>query len=183
MALLESSKSDINSPIIDFTLMGIDDKNYSPYEFDDKDVLLIIFICNHCPYVKAVMDRFVAFQEKYKAKGVQLIGINPNDTVTYPQDSFDNMKLFAEEYKMNFPYLIDETQETARNYDAVCTPDIYVYDKDRKLKYRGRLDDNWQDETSVTTNDLEKAVELILQGKVVDFRQIPSMGCSIKWKS
>ncbi|MBL7128778.1 MAG: thioredoxin family protein [Ignavibacteria bacterium] len=183
MALLESSKSDINSPIIDFTLMGIDDRNHSPDEFDDKDVLIIIFICNHCPYVKAVMDRFVAFREKYKAKGVQLIGINPNDTVTYPQDSFDNMKLFAEEYSMNFPYLIDDTQETAKNYDAVCTPDIYVYDKDRKLKYRGRFDDNWQDEKSVTTNDLEKAVELILQGKDVDFKQIPSMGCSIKWKS
>ena len=183
MALLESSKSDINSPIIDFTLMGIDDKDHSPDEFNDKDVLIIIFICNHCPYVKAVMDRFVAFQEKYKAKGVQLIGINPNDTVTYPQDSFDNMKLFAEEYSMNFPYLIDDTQETARNYDAVCTPDIYAYDKGRKLKYRGRFDDNWQDEKSVTTNDLEKAVDLILQGKDVDFKQIPSMGCSIKWKS
>ena len=183
MALLESSKSDINSPMIDFSLKGIDGKNHSPSEFDDKDILIIIFICNHCPYVKAVMDRFVAFQEKYKERGVQLIGINPNDTVTYPQDSFDNMKLFAEEYKMNFPYLIDETQETARNYDAVCTPDIYVYDKDRKLKYRGRLDDNWQDEKSVTTNDLEKAVKLILQGKDVDFKQIPSMGCSIKWKS
>lgn len=183
MALLESSKSDINSPMIDFSLKGIDDKNHSPSEFDDKDILIIIFICNHCPYVKAVMDRFIAFQEKYKVKGVQLVGINPNDTVMYPEDSFDNMKLFAEEYKMNFPYLIDDTQETARNYDAVCTPDIYVYDTDRKLKYRGRFDDNWQDETSVTTNDLEKAVEPILQGKDVDFKQIPSMGCSIKWKS
>ena len=183
MVLLESNKIDLNSPIIDFSLKGIDDKLHSPEEFTEKDVLIIIFICNHCPYVKAVMDRLVAFQEKFKDKGVQLIGVNPNDTVAYPEDSFDNMKLFAEEYKMNFPYLIDETQETANKYDAVCTPDIYVYDKERKLKYRGRFDDNWQDEKSVTTNDLENAVELILSDREVDFKQIPSMGCSIKWKN
>ena len=183
MVLLESNKIDLNSPIIDFSLKGIDDKNHAPGEFDDKDILIIIFICNHCPYVKAVMERFVAFQEKNKDKGVQLVGINPNDIVTYPEDSFDNMKLFAEKYEMNFPYLIDETQETAKKYDAVCTPDIYVYDKERKLRYRGRLDDNWQDESRVTTNDLEKAVELILSDREVDFKQIPSMGCSIKWKS
>ena len=183
MVLLESNKTDLNSPIIDFSLKGVDDKFHSPEEFDEKNVLIIIFICNHCPYVKAVMERFVSFQKKYNDKGVQLIGINPNDTVTYPEDSFDNMKLFVEEYKMNFPYLIDETQETAKKYDAVCTPDIYVYDKERKLKYRGRFDDNWQDEKSVTTNDLEKAVELILSDREVDFKQIPSMGCSIKWKS
>ena len=183
MVLLESNKIDLNSPIIDFSLKGIDDKLHSPEEFTEKDVLIIIFICNHCPYVKAVMDRLVAFQEKFKDKGVQLIGVNPNDTVAYPEDSFDNMKLFAEEYKMNFPYLVDETQETAKKYDAVCTPDIYVYDKERKLKYRGRFDDNWQDESSVTTNDLEKAVELILQEQNIDFKQVPSMGCSIKWKN
>lgn len=139
-------------------------------------------MCNHCPYVKGVIDRFVDFQERYKDKGVQLIGINPNDPDVYPEDSFDNMKLFAAKYKINFPYLVDDTQETARSYDAVCTPDIYVYGKNRILKYRGRLDNNWKEKDNVTEKDLEKAVNLLLAGKEIDFPQIPSMGCSIKWK-
>jgi peroxiredoxin len=92
------------------------------------------------------------------------------------------MKLFAKEYNLNFPYLFDETQSIAKQYDAVCTPDIYVYNKERKLKYRGRLDDNWKDVNAVREKDLEKAVNLILQGKDIEFSQIPSMGCSIKWK-
>ncbi|MBK8550383.1 MAG: thioredoxin family protein [Ignavibacteria bacterium] len=168
--------------IIDFSLKGIDGKLYSPADFKDKDILIIIFKCNHCPYVKAVMDRLVSFQKKYRDKKVQLIGINPNDAESYPEDSFDNMKLFAEKYKMNFPYLIDETQEVARKYDAVCTPDIYVYDIERKLRYRGRLDDSWKDENKIMSKDLEHAVGLLLEGKEIDFEQIPSMGCSIKWK-
>jgi peroxiredoxin len=179
--LLQSTKSLYDSRIIDFNLLGVDDRYHSLKEFDDSDVVIIIFMCNHCPYVKAVVNRFVEFQDEYKNKGVKLIGINSNDTRTYPEDSFDNMKLFAKEKNINFPYLIDETQNTARAYDAVCTPDIYVYNKDRKLKYRGRLDDNWKDENAVKERDLKKAVELILTGKEIDFQQIPSMGCSIKW--
>ncbi len=171
------------SDIIDFSLKGTDEKFYSPSDFSDKNILVIIFTCNHCPYVKAVIDRFVSFQEKYKNNGIQLIGINSNDPLSYPEDSFDNMKIFSSEHKLNFPYLIDETQEVARKYDAVCTPDIYVYDKDRKLRYRGRLDDSWKDESKIMSKDLEKAVELLLDGKEIDFQQIPSMGCSIKWKN
>ena len=178
-----SSTNNLNSDIIDFTLKGIDDKNYSPLNFKDKDILILIFMCNHCPYVKAVMERLVALQEKYKDKKVQFIGINPNDAETYPEDSFDNMKLFAQKYKMNFPYLIDDTQTTARKYDAVCTPDIYVYNKERKLKYRGRLDDSWKDESKITSKDLEKAIDILLDSKEINFDQIPSMGCSIKWKN
>ena len=102
--------------------------------------------------------------------------------MTYPEDIFDNMILFAKEYSMNFPYLYDETQETARKYDAVCTPDIYVYDVERKLRYRGRIDDNWKDESQVKTKDLEKAIDQLLEGKEIEFEQIPSIGCSIKWK-
>ncbi len=173
----------LGSDLAEFSLKGIDDKYYSPKDFDDKDILVIIFQCNHCPYVKAVMHRLVSLQEKHIDNNVQLIGINPNDSETYPEDSFENMKLFAGKYNMNFPYLIDETQETAKIYDAVCTPDIYVYDKDRKLRYRGRLDDSWKDETKVVQKDLQRTIELLLEGKEVDFQQIPSMGCSIKWKS
>ena len=113
---------------------------------------------------------------------VSLIGINPNDTKSYPDDSFENMKLFAKEYSMNFPYLFDETQETARKYEAVCTPDIYVYDEKRKLRYRGRLDDNWKDESQVKSKDLESAIDTLLAGKEILFEQVPSIGCSIKWK-
>jgi peroxiredoxin len=180
---VENNLNNLNSAIIDFSLKGVDGKLCSPSDFEGKDILIIIFMCNHCPYVKAVMKRFVNLQAKYQSKNVQLIGINPNDTVTYSEDSFDNMIQFFNEYKMNFPYLIDETQDTARSYDALCTPDIYVYNKERFLKYRGRLDDNWKDENNVTKHDLEIAIEEILSGKDPDEKQIPSMGCSIKWKT
>lgn len=178
-----NNSDNIGSDIIDFSLKGIDDKFYSPDNFSDKDILVIIFICNHCPYVKAVIERIVSLQQKYKGRKVQFIGINPNDPVSYPEDSFGNMKHFAEEYKINFPYLTDETQEVAKKYGAVCTPDIYVYDEQRKLRYRGRIDDNWKDETKVISRDLDKAIDTLLQGKEIDFEQIPSIGCSIKWKS
>jgi thiol-disulfide isomerase/thioredoxin len=139
-------------------------------------------MCNHCPYVKAVIERFVKLQKKYKDSGVGLIGISSNDATAYPEDSFENMKLFAKNHSMNFPYLFDETQMTAKNYGAVCTPDIYVYDGKRKLKYRGRLDDNWKEESGVKSEDLDLAIDLLLQEKEISFEQIPSMGCSIKWK-
>jgi peroxiredoxin len=180
---VSSNPDNLGSDIIDFSLKGIDEKYYSPADFSDKDILIIIFTCNHCPYVKAVIDRLVSFQKKYTDKKVQLIGINSNDPVSYPEDSFENMKLFVGKHKINFPYLSDETQDAARKYDAVCTPDIYVYDKDRKLRYRGRLDDSWKDESKITSRDLENAVDLLIEGKQIDFDQIPSMGCSIKWKS
>lgn len=180
--LLESTKSEINSKIIGFSLKGVDGKIHNISDYKDKSVLVIIFMCNHCPYVKAVIARFISFQKKYSERDVTLIGINPNATDSYPEDSYENMILFAKEHTLNFPYLIDETQETAKKYDAVCTPDIYVYNKERILKYRGRFDDNWKDKPAVNSRDLERAVELILGGKDVDFKQIPSMGCSIKWK-
>jgi peroxiredoxin len=179
--LLENNINNLNSGVIDFVLKGTDGKLYSVSDFDDKDILVIIFMCNHCPYVKAVIKRFIELQKVFADKKVQFIGINPNDTAAYPEDSFDNMMIFHKENKMNFPYLIDETQETARKYDAVCTPDIYVYNKERILKYRGRLDDNWKDENNVTKHELEDAIKKILNGvePVEDMK--PSMGCSIKW--
>lgn len=170
------------SSIISFSLKGIDGKTYSPQDFSSSKALVIVFMCNHCPYVKAVMNRLTGLSVKYLDKGVSFVGINSNDPVTYPEDSFDNMKLFAGEYGMNFPYLFDETQETARAYDAACTPDIYLYSAERKLAYRGRIDDNWKDESAVTSRDLDKAIEMTLEGKPVDFQQVPSIGCSIKWK-
>jgi peroxiredoxin len=180
--LLHSNSGELNSDIADFSLKGIDEKIYSLKDFSGEKILVIIFMCNHCPYVKAVIKRFVNIQAKFSGRQVKLVGISPNDVIAYPEDSFENMKLFAKEHSVNFPYLIDETQQTAKTYGAVCTPDIYVYDEKRKLKYRGRLDDNWKEESQVSSKDLERAIEELLEEKEISFEQIPSMGCSIKWK-
>lgn len=182
--LLQSAKDKLNSPAVNFNLKGTDGHFYSLEDFRDKEILVVIFMCNHCPYVKAIIERVVKFSNKYKDKGVQVIGINPNDVSSYPQDSFENMIKFHSQYKMDFPYLIDETQETASAYGAVCTPDIYLYDSSRVLKYRGRLDNNWKDENSVTQKDLENITDALLEGSsIAGFEQMPSMGCSIKWKN
>ena len=183
MVLLNSKKGGLGSPAADFSLKGVDNKIYTLSAFEEKKILVIIFMCNHCPYVKGVIGRFIEFQRVYSDKGVQVIGISPNDAEAYPEDSFDNMIKFSRERGMNFPYLYDESQRTAKEYDAVCTPDIYVYDESRLLKYRGRLDDNWQDEASVKSRDLKAAVDALLAGNEINFEQIPSMGCSIKWKN
>lgn len=182
MALLYSKIAPLGSKAIDFDLPGTDENNYSLNSFKDKKALIIIFMCNHCPYVIAVLNRIIAVQNDYADKGVQLVGINPNDAVNYPEDSFENMKKIVKEKNIPFPYLIDETQETARKYDAVCTPDIYVYGEERTLLYRGRIDDNWQEEFKVKQRDLRDALNAILERKPVFKKQIPSMGCSIKWK-
>ena len=182
--LIQSAQNNLNTSAVSFNLKGTDNHFYSLEDFKHKDILIIIFMCNHCPYVKAVIDRFVKFQEGYKDKGVQLVGINPNDVTTYPRDSFENMIKFYSEHSMNFPYLIDETQETAMAYQAVCTPDIYLYDSHRELKYRGRFDNNWKDESNVTQRDIQIAADMLLNGENISkLEQIPSMGCSIKWKS
>jgi peroxiredoxin len=173
----------IGTKAYDFNLKGVDGKYYSLESFKDKKVLCIIFMCNHCPYVVAVQQRINQIAKDYAGKSFALIGINPNDPAAYPDDSFDNMVIRAKEQGYVFPYVFDETQETARQYDAVCTPDIYLYDENRILKYRGRIDDNWKDESSVTRNELRMAVDRMLENKEIDFDMVPSMGCSIKWKS
>jgi len=165
-----------------FDLLGTDDRNYSLDDFSDKNVLVIIFMCNHCPYVKAVLQRLIDLQNEFQNQGVQFIGINPNDAFRYPDDSMESMKKIVEEKNISFPYLIDETQEVAAAYQAVCTPDIYVYGPERTLLYQGRLDDNWQYSEKITKQDLKEAIQLIVNGEPVFEEQIPSMGCSIKWK-
>lgn len=165
-----------------FSLPGVDGKIYSLDDFKDKDVLCIIFSCNHCPYVQAVEDRINRIVKDYSNKSFALVCINSNDDETYPEDSFEEMKKRAVDKNFLFPYLRDETQEVARAYDAVCTPDIFLYDKDRILRYRGRIDDNWKEEDKVTRRELVMAIDCLLENREVDFLQIPSMGCSIKWK-
>jgi len=183
MALLESTMPPLGTPIHDFSLEGVDSKTHSLRNYSEKEIIVIIFMCNHCPYVKAVLQRIIELQNEFIDRGVQFIGINPNDATRYPDDSLENMKVIAKENNFSFPYLIDPSQEVAKSYDAVCTPDLYVYGKNRKLVYRGRIDDNWEDSEKVTQQDLKLALENILSGEVVTSKQIPSMGCSIKWKT
>ena len=168
--------------MIDFKLPGIDGVGYSLDNFLESKVLVIIFMCNHCPYVKAVIQRLIDLQEEMLHQGVRLVGVNCNDAQKYPDDSFENMQKVATEWGMNFPYLFDESQTVANKYDAVCTPDIYVYGKERKLLYRGRIDNNWENAEQVTQQDLKQAIDCILADQEVPEKQIPSMGCSIKWK-
>jgi len=183
MALLESTMPPLGTPIHDFSLEGVDSKTHSLRNYSEKEIIVIIFMCNHCPYVKAVLQRIIELQNEFIDRGVQFIGINPNDATRYPDDSLENMKIIARENDFSFPYLTDPSQEVAKSYDAVCTPDLYVYGKNRKLVYRGRIDDNWEDSEKVTQQDLKLALENILSGEVVTSKQIPSMGCSIKWKT
>ena len=183
MALLESTMPPLGTPAHDFSLEGIDSKIYSLKSYSEKEIIVIIFMCNHCPYVKAVLKRIIDLQNEFIDRGVQLIGINPNDATRYPDDSLENMKIIAKENDFSFPYLIDPSQEVAKSYNAVCTPDLYVYGKNRKLVYRGRIDDNWEDSEKVTQQDLKLALENILSGETITSKQIPSMGCSIKWKT
>lgn len=182
MALLHSTMAPLGSAAHDFFLPGVDGKEYSLDSFKDQRVLVVIFMCNHCPYVKAVLPRLIDLQNQLGDQGAQLVGINSNDASRYPDDSFDNMKKNAQEKKISFPYLFDATQETAKAYDAVCTPDIYLYGEERTLLYRGRIDDNWERSEKVSKRDLREAVQTVLAGKEVSGEQIPSMGCSIKWK-
>ena len=182
MALLKSINVRLGTKAIDFCLKGIDGETHSLAEYDDKDVLVIVIMCNHCPYVQAVDDRLVQLQEKFVERNVQLVGINPNDGVKYPEDNFEGMVKRAKEKGYNFPYLRDEDQSVVKKYQAQCTPDIYVYNKARELCYHGQIDDNWQHPEKVTSHDLSDAIEALLGGGKPSPNQYPSMGCSIKWK-
>lgn len=182
MVLLKSLSLPMGNDIIPFNLPATDGKNYSLADFSDKKILVIIFMCNHCPYVIGVIDRLISIQSDYASKGVQLIGINANDSERYPEDSFEAMQNWVMEKGINFTYLHDESQEVAKAYQAQCTPDIFVFDGNKKLAYHGRIDDNWQQEHLVKKRDLRAALDSILEGGAVEGSQTPSMGCSIKWR-
>jgi peroxiredoxin len=182
MALMHSKGMPIGTPAPPFSLPGVDGKTWSLGSFSDAELLVVVFTCNHCPYAKASEDRLIEIQDDYRKKGVRLVAINPNDDRKYPDDSFANMKERAAEKGFNFPYLRDESQEVARAYDAACTPDIFVFGRDRKLIYNGRIDDNWQHPEQVKRRDLRAVLDAALQGRTVGFEHVSSMGCSIKWK-
>lgn len=172
----------IGSHAPDFNLPGIDGKNYSLSSFDDKQALIIIFSCNHCPYVQAYEDRIKQIQSDYEGKGVSVVAINSNEDKGYPEDSFENMKKRAAERKFNFPYLRDEDQSVARAYDATHTPEIFLFDEDRKLAFHGKIDDNWQEPDRVRNHYLRNALDELLAGKEISVPETFTIGCTIKWK-
>jgi len=182
MVLLNSENTPQGSPAPAFKLKSVDGNTYSLDDFKDKKALLVMFLCAHCPYVVAVEDRIIQLRKDYEGKSVQLVGICANDPTDYPDDKPENLKKRSEQKGYGFPYLVDETQEIARAYGAVCTPEFYLYGPDHKLAYHGRLDDNWKEPQNVKRRELREALDLLLSGKTPPAAQMPSMGCSIKWK-
>ena len=178
----QNLKLKIGDKAVDFSLPGVDGKVYSLNDFKNKKILVIIFMCNHCPYVQAYIERMKAVQNDYGVKGVQVAGINSNDEINYPGDSFEKMIEFNKNRKLNFPYLRDEDQTVASAYGAQCTPECFVFDAERKLRYHGRIDDNYKDENAVKTYDLRNAINALLHNQKVVIELTPAIGCSIKWR-
>lgn len=172
----------IGEPAPDFNLPGTDGKNYCLNSFNDKTGLIVIFSCNHCPYVMAYEDRIICVQADYKEKGIQVVAINSNDSSAYPEDSFENMKLRAQKKLFNFPYLRDETQELAKSFGATHTPEIFLFDKERKLAFHGKIDDNWNDEKNIRNKYLRNALDEMLAGEAISMPETFTIGCTIKWK-
>jgi len=182
MVLLESTGLDLDLPCPDFDLRSVDGKRVRRDDFGDRPVLIVLFLCNHCPYVQAVEDRIIALAREFEARGVQLVGICSNDPADYPDDAPARLLERWREKSYGFPYLVDESQDVARAFGAVCTPDIYVYDGERRLAYHGRIDDSWKEPSRVTRRELADAVNALLAGERPSATQHPSIGCSIKWR-
>lgn len=152
-------------------------------DFRNGKPLLVMFICNHCPYVMHIIEKLVELTKEFIQKGIGVVAINPNDPSAYPEDSPEKMKEYAKTFNYPFPYLFDENQEVAKAYDAACTPDFFLYDADLKLVYRGQFDGSRpSNDVPITGSDLKLAVDYLLGGYELDFEQKPSIGCSIKWK-
>jgi len=183
MALLYSPQQDANFQMPEFNLPAVSGDNFSNSDIHDYDLKVFFFICNHCPYVKAIEDRIINLYKKVKNKNIIFMGVCSNDASDYPEDSFENIKKSWLEKNYEFPYLYDKDQTVAKSFGAVCTPDIFAFNKNNMLFYRGQLDNSWRNEASVTRKDLKLALEAELDNQTIDFKQTPSMGCSIKWIS
>ena len=182
MALSKTSICDFGRKATEFALKGVDGKTYTLGDVRGQKGTLVVFICNHCPYVKASIDRIVAEANALREIGIGTIAIMPNDTATYREDSFDNMKVFAAKHRFTFPYVIDETQDMARAYDAQCTPDFFGFNAQDELQYRGRLDAARMTPVANARRDLFEAMKQVTETGHGPVEQTPSMGCSIKWK-
>ena len=179
---LATNNLKIGSSAPDFNMTGVDGKKYALSSFADKKALIVIFSCNHCPYVQAYEDRIKQIQSDYATKGVSVVAINSNEDKGYPEDSFENMKKRAAEQNFNFLYLRDEDQSVARAYDATHTPEIFLFDKERKLAFHGKIDDNWQEPDRVKNHYLRNALDEFLAGKEISVPETFTIGCTIKWK-
>ena len=172
----------LDSKIPHFELKNVlDGQMYASSSLSNDKPSLIMVICNHCPYVIHYHEELKKMNSDFGDK-IDFVAISSNDIINYPQDGPEQMKELFLKLGLSFPYLFDETQDIAKSYSAVCTPDIFLYDSDRKLRYRGRLDDNWKEPEKVTREELKMAIDSVLSGNEIDFEQVPSMGCNIKWK-
>ncbi|HHS84035.1 MAG TPA: thioredoxin family protein, partial [Gammaproteobacteria bacterium] len=184
MARTPSTMQELGTPAPDFNLLEpLTGERRSLADFRDAPALLVVFMCNHCPYVIHIRDALAKFAREYQPRGLAMVGINANDVDNYPADSPEKMVEEIKTAGYTFPYLYDEDQSVAKAYHAACTPDFFLYDADRKLFYRGQFDDSRpRNDLPVTGRDLAAAVEAVLAGKPAPAEQIPSLGCNIKWK-
>ncbi|MDQ7817442.1 MAG: thioredoxin family protein [Melioribacteraceae bacterium] len=178
---MATDKLTLGSKAPNFNLPATDGKLYSLDSFKNKRFLIVIFSCNHCPYVQAYEDRIIEIQKDFN-EFLNVVAISSNETVNYPEDSFEKMKERAELKKFNFPYLWDESQDIATAFGATHTPEIFLFDNDRKLAFHGKIDDNWQDPKSVKSKYLRNALEELIAGKKVSVPETFTIGCTIKWK-
>ncbi len=184
MSKTESTMLPLGTPAPQFDLPGCDGKRYTGDQFSGASALLVIFMCNHCPYVKHVRPVLVELINEYLDKGVAVVGINANDAQAYPDDGIDQMQADAREFSYRFPYLVDASQEIAKAYHAACTPDFFLFDAEQRLVYRGQMDGSRPGNgVPVTGTDLRAALDATLAGLPVAILQRPSLGCNIKWKS
>ena len=184
MARTPSTMLPLGTKAPDFALVNVDGKTVSLADFRGAPALVVVFLCNHCPFVKHLADALAQFAHEYTQKKVAVVGISSNDVANYPADSPEQMVREAEERGYAFPYLYDETQEVAKAYRAACTPDFYLFDQDQNLVYRGQFDSSRPENGKpVTGADLRAAVDAVLAGKKPSDDQMPSIGCNIKWKA
>lgn len=183
MVSLQPPLCDFGWKAPDFDLLGVDGVRYTLANAAGKNGLLVMFICNHCPYVKSIRDRIVRDTLELKAQGINSIAIMSNDPADYAEDSFENMRAIAQQYAYPFPYVIDETQQIAKSYGAVCTPDFFGFNAKLELQYRGRLDASRKEAAPDASRDLFNAMLQVAQTGAGPLEQVASMGCSIKWKS
>lgn len=182
MSLLYSTQLEPGWQAPEFELPDTNGQIFKLNSQTPKRGILVVFTCNHCPYAKTAWPLLIDLAGKYQKRGIQFVAINSNDDSAYPEDSFEVMRQRANQWGLPFPYLRDENQEAAKAYQAQCTPDIFLFDKDKKLYYHGRINDNWKESTKVTRHDLDDALNRLFIGDRPPVEQFPSMGCSIKWK-
>jgi peroxiredoxin len=183
MVSLQTPICDFGWKAVDFDLEGVDGRRYSLADVRGPKGTLVIFMCNHCPYVKSVIHRIIRDVRELKEHGIGAVGINVNDIDSYPEDSFENMQRWSNELDFPFPFVIDPSQDIGRRYGAVCTPDFFAFNADLELQYRGRLDESRKDAVPDAPRELFEAIVGIAETGQGPRDQVPSMGCSIKWRA